>query len=942
MRRPGKPVKSSLRTIPRAFVQWLDKPGSRALARLTARVPTLQNAMADTATPNVIRRADYAPPAFLIDTVALEFDLVPDRTVVRNTMRVRRNPEASRALHLELMGEQLEFISAEIDGQPFPNAHAHEHGLLLDNVPDHFELTLTSICNPAANTTLSGLYVSGGNFFTQCEAEGFRRITYFLDRPDVMATFTVTLRASKADYPVLLSNGNLLEEGDLPDGRHFARWEDPFRKPSYLFALVAGKLVALEERVKSGSGKEKLLQVWVEPHDLDKTRHAMDSLINSIRWDEQRFGLELDLDRFMIVAVSDFNMGAMENKGLNIFNTKYVLANPETATDTDFANIEAVVGHEYFHNWTGNRVTCRDWFQLSLKEGLTVFRDQEFSADMAGGATNEAARATKRIEDVRVLRQMQFAEDAGPMAHPVRPESYVEINNFYTMTVYEKGSEVVRMYQTLFGRDGFRKGMDLYFKRHDGQAVTCDDFRHALADANGRDLAQFERWYSQAGTPRVSVRTRYDASQQRYSVTLRQGYGDAAPAARETQKGPLLIPFAIGLIGEDGKDLPLQLEGEAKAGAATTRVLEFTQTEQTFTFVNVAQEPLPSLLRNFSAPVIVEYDYSEDQLAFLLAHDSDPFNRWEAGQRLATRELLTLAGRAATGVALQLDDSVVAAFARVLTDETLSPSFRELALMLPSEAYLAEQMAESNPAAVHAARQFVRKRLANALKSEWLTVYEQHRTPGAYEATPEAAGHRALKNLALSYLAELDDPSEAVRLASAQYDTANNMTDRAAALSALLNTAAAHGGSAQAQQALDDFYQRFEKEPLVIDKWFALQATQRGSAQRPVIDIVRQLMSHPAFNLKNPNRARSLIFSFCAANPAQFHAEDGSGYAFWADQVIALDAINPQVAARLARSLELWRRFTPALRDGMRAALEKVAAQVKSRDVREIVEKALA
>ncbi|MEX3811746.1 aminopeptidase N [Paraburkholderia sp. BR13439] len=898
--------------------------------------------MADTATPNVIRRADYAPPAFLIDTVALEFDLVPERTVVRNTMRVRRNPDASRAAHLELMGEQLEFVSAEIDGQPFPNAHPHEHGLLLDNVPDSFELTLTSICNPAENTTLSGLYVSSGNFFTQCEAEGFRRITYFLDRPDVMASFTVTLRASKADYPVLLSNGNLLEEGDLPDGRHFARWEDPFKKPSYLFALVAGKLVALEERVKTGSGKEKLLQVWVEPHDLDKTRHAMDSLIHSIRWDEERFGLELDLDRFMIVAVSDFNMGAMENKGLNIFNTKYVLANPETATDTDFANIEAVVGHEYFHNWTGNRVTCRDWFQLSLKEGLTVFRDQEFSADMAGGASDEAARATKRIEDVRVLRQLQFAEDAGPMAHPVRPESYVEINNFYTMTVYEKGSEVVRMYQTLFGRDGFRKGMDLYFKRHDGQAVTCDDFRHALADANGRDLAQFERWYSQAGTPRVSVRARYDAAQQRYSVTLHQGYGDAVPAARETQKGPLLIPFAIGLIGKDGRDLPLQLDGEAKASESTTRVLEFAQTEQTFTFVNVGQEPLPSLLRNFSAPVIVEYDYTAEQLAFLLAHDSDPFNRWEAGQRLATRELLALAGRAATGAALQFDDSVVAAFARVLTDETLSPAFRELALMLPSEAYLAEQMAESNPAAVHAARQFVRKRLANALRDDWLKVYEQHRTPGAYEATPEAAGHRALKNLALSYLTELDDSADAVRLASAQYEAANNMTDRAAALSALLNAAAPQGGSPEAQHALDDFYRRFEKEPLVIDKWFALQATQRGGAQHPVIDTVRKLMTHPAFNLKNPNRARSLIFSFCAANPAQFHAADGSGYAFWAEQVIALDALNPQVAARLARSLELWRRFTPALRDSMRAALEKVAAQVKSRDVREIVEKALA
>ncbi|MGF6938248.1 aminopeptidase N [Paraburkholderia sp. UCT70] len=898
--------------------------------------------MADTATPNVIRRADYAPPAFLIDTVALEFDLVPERTVVRNTMRVRRNPDASRAAHLELMGEQLEFVSAAIDGKPFPNAQPHEHGLLLDDVPDSFELTLTSICNPAENTTLSGLYVSSGNFFTQCEAEGFRRITYFLDRPDVMASFTVTLRASKADYPVLLSNGNLLEQGELPDGRHFARWEDPFRKPSYLFALVAGKLVALEERVKTGSGKEKLLQVWVEPHDLDKTRHAMDSLIHSIRWDEQRFGLELDLDRFMIVAVSDFNMGAMENKGLNIFNTKYVLANPETASDTDFSNIEAVVGHEYFHNWTGNRVTCRDWFQLSLKEGLTVFRDQEFSADMAGGATDEAARATKRIEDVRVLRQMQFAEDAGPMAHPVRPESYVEINNFYTMTVYEKGSEVARMYQTLFGRDGFRNGMDLYFKRHDGQAVTCDDFRHALADANGRDLAQFERWYSQAGTPRVSVRTRYDAAQQRYSVTLRQGYGDAVPAARETQKGPLLIPFAIGLIGKDGRDLPLQLDGEAKASESTTRVLEFTQTEQTFTFVNVGQEPLPSLLRNFSAPVIVEYDYTGEQLAFLLAHDSDPFNRWEAGQRLATRELLALAARAATGAALQFDDSVVAAFARVLTDETLSPAFRELALMLPSEAYLAEQMAESNPAAVHAARQFVRKRLANALRDDWLKVYEQHRTPGAYETTPEAAGQRALKNLALSYLTELDDSADAVRLAAAQYETANNMTDRAAALSALLNAAAPQGGSPESQHALDDFYRRFEKEPLVIDKWFALQATQRGGARHPVIDTVRKLMTHPAFNLKNPNRARSLIFSFCAANPAQFHAADGSGYAFWAEQVIALDALNPQVAARLARSLELWRRFTPALRDSMRAALEKVAAQVKSRDVREIVEKALA
>jgi aminopeptidase N len=897
--------------------------------------------MSDTASAasTVIHRADYAPPGFLVDSVALEFDLVPERTFVKNTLRMRRNPDATPSERLELMGEALELISVTLDGSPHAAYRVHEHGLVVEGVPDAFELTIVSVCKPAENTTLSGLYVSGGNFFTQCEAEGFRRITYFLDRPDVMAVYTVMLRADKSDYPVLLSNGNLVDEGDLPDGRHFAKWEDPFKKPSYLFALVAGKLVALEERIRTGSGKEKLLQVWVEPQDLDKTRHAMDSLTHSIRWDEERFGLELDLERFMIVAVSDFNMGAMENKGLNIFNTKYVLANPETATDTDFANIEAVVGHEYFHNWTGNRITCRDWFQLSLKEGLTVFRDQEFSADMAGGATNEAARAVKRIEDVRVLRQMQFAEDAGPMAHPVRPESYVEINNFYTMTVYEKGAEVVRMYQTLFGRDGFRRGMDLYFQRHDGQAVTCDDFRHALADANSRDLAQFERWYSQAGTPRVAVRAAHDAASRRYSLTLSQRYGEAAPA-RETQQGPLLIPFAIGLIGRNGADLPLRLEGEG-AAAGTTRVLELTGHEETFTFVDVDEAPLPSLLRNFSAPVIVEYDYTNDELAFLLAHDSDPFNRWEAGQRLATRELLTLAARAAASAPLSLDDSVVAAFARVLTDETLSPAFRELALVLPSESYLAEQMAEADPAAVHAARQFMRKRLATALRGDWLALHARHATPGPYEPTVQAAGHRGLKNLALAYLAELDDPSDAIRLAQTQYDEANNMTDRAAALAALL-AASATGASTAAERALDDFYRRFEREPLVIDKWFAMQAMQRGSESRPIIDVVRKLTAHPAFTLRNPNRARSLIFSFCSGNPAQFHAADGSGYAFWAEQVIALDALNPQVAARLARALELWRRYTPALRERMREALSRVASQASSRDVREIVEKALA
>jgi aminopeptidase N len=903
--------------------------------------------MSNTTASALIRREDYTPPAFLVESVALEFDLVPARTVVKNTMRLSRNPDAKGdTSRLDLMGEQLEFVGASINGVPCADVRTSDNGLSIGDIPSGaFELVIENICNPAGNTTLSGLYVSSGNFFTQCEAEGFRRITYFLDRPDVMSTYVVTLRADKTAYPVLLSNGNLIEEGDLPDGRHFAKWEDPFKKPSYLFALVAGQLVCIEEKIKSGSGREKLLQVWVEPHDLDKTRHAMDSLIHSIRWDERRFGLELDLDRFMIVAVSDFNMGAMENKGLNIFNTKYVLANPETATDIDFSNIEAVVGHEYFHNWTGNRVTCRDWFQLSLKEGLTVFRDQEFSADMAAGdvdgAASAAARATKRIEDVRVLRQMQFAEDAGPMAHPVRPESYVEINNFYTMTVYEKGSEVVRMYQTLFGRDGFRRGMDLYFERHDGQAVTCDDFRSALADANNRDLAQFERWYSQAGTPRVSVRAHYDAAGKRYTLTLTQGYGDASEAARETQKGPLLIPFSVGLIGSNGADLPLRLEGE-KEPNGTTRVLEFTEREQSFTFVDVNEAPLPSLLRNFSAPVIVEFDYTKEQLAFLLAHDSDPFNRWEAGQRLATRELLALAQRASKGETLSIDNDVIDAFAQVLDDSTLTPAFRELALMLPSESYLAEQMSASDPAAVHAARVFLSRQLASRLKDKWLALYEANRTPGEYRPTPEDAGKRGLKNLALAYLAQLDDPGEAVKLAQAQYDAANNMTDRSAALSALLLASAQGADPTVADAALDDFYRRFEKEALVIDKWFALQATQRGGPDRKVIEIVRKLMQHQAFTLKNPNRARSLIFSFCSGNPAQFHAPDGSGYAFWAEQVIALDALNPQVAARLARGLELWRRFTPQLREKMHAALSEVASKAKSRDVREVVDKALA
>ncbi|WP_026075654.1 aminopeptidase N [Noviherbaspirillum massiliense] len=886
-----------------------------------------------TDTPQTIYRKDYTPPSFWVNTVEMGFDLDPQATHVATRMTLTRN-SASRSKSLVLYGENLELVQLRANGKPLTKrAYTLAHGTLeIPNLPDQVTLEIETITHPELNTTLMGLYVSNGNFFTQCEAEGFRKITFFPDRPDVMAKYTVMLRADKETYPVLLSNGNLVEQGELGDGRHYAVWEDPFKKPSYLFALVAGKLVCQEETFALRSGREVLLQVWVEEGNLDKTQHAMESLKNSIRWDEERFGLELDLDRFMIVAVGDFNMGAMENKGLNIFNTKYVLANPRIATDTDYANIEAVVGHEYFHNWTGNRVTCRDWFQLSLKEGLTVFRDQEFSADMIG---TDSGRAVKRIEDVRVLRQAQFPEDAGPMAHPVRPDSYVEINNFYTVTVYEKGAEVVRMYQTLLGREGFRKGMDLYFQRHDGCAVECDDFRAAMADANGRDLSQFERWYSQAGTPRVKVETRYDSDTQTYDITLTQS---CAPTPGQPKKLPFHIPVAVGLLDSRGRDMPLHLKGDAEGGSApTTMVLELTAEKQTFRFTGVTEQPVPSILRNFSAPVVLEADYSDEDLAFLMAHDSDAFNRWEAGQRLATRRLLTLVEAVQNGASLEEADAgdgmLANAFRATLNDESLDPAFRELALTLPSEAVLAEQMDVVDPQAIHAARQYMRRKLASALRLDWQVAYQSNRTPGTYSPDAVSAGKRALKNLALSYLAELDTDEVHV-LMQAQNDGANNMTDRVAALSALIHTQAP--GKAN---ALEKFYADFENEALVVDKWFSLQATARTTD----VAAVRALMRHPAFTLKNPNRARSLIFSFCNGNPAQFHAEDGSGYAFWAEQVIALNAINPQVAARLARTLDRWRKYTPALQAKMRAALQQVAgAKTLSKDVLEVVTKSLA
>ncbi|WP_349744960.1 aminopeptidase N [Roseateles cavernae] len=869
----------------------------------------------------LIRREDYLAPTFWIRTVDLTFDLDPAKTLVTSKMQLERNHAVPHG-PLRLHGEELNLLRVLINGESV--SFRQEGGeLIIDNVPDaDFALEIRNSCAPDKNTTLSGLYTSGGSFFTQCEAEGFRRITYFLDRPDVMAVYTVLLRADKAKYPVLLSNGNLVESGDLegPAGKHFAKWHDPFPKPSYLFALVAGDLVAREQRVRTRAGKDHLLQVYVRRGDLEKTEHAMNSLIASMVWDEARFKLPLDLERFMVVGVSDFNMGAMENKGLNIFNTSALLASPATATDVDFARIESIVAHEYFHNWTGNRVTCRDWFQLSLKEGLTVFRDQEFSMDMAA---TPSARAVCRIQDVRGLRAMQFPEDSGAMAHPVRPDSYVEINNFYTATVYEKGSEVVRMYQTLVGRAGFEKGMSLYFERHDGQAVTCDDFAQAIADANpgsalSTRLDAFKRWYSQAGTPRVQARGSYDAAARSYTLTLTQ-----------SNKGqpPQVIPVVTGLLGRDGTALAEQL-------------LVLDEAEQRFTFQDIAVEPVPSLLRGFSAPVLLDDGLSDAELLVLLTHDADAFNRWEAGQRLALNRIL---GAVRSGQPLQLDSAFIDAMRAVLNHAGLDAAFKELALTLPGEAYIAEQLEVVDPQAIHAAVEAAQVQLAAALREDWIAAFEANQIKGGYTPDPVSSGKRALANLALAMLV-LDAkaqsrPDAGVWLGRAyqRFKDAGNMTDRLGALAALVN-----GHAELAEPALAKFHALFKDDALVIDKWFALQARAAEHGGRTFAKV-RQLLQHPDFSLKNPNRARSLIFSLCLFNPAAFHRADAAGYVFWAEQVLALDAINPQVASRLARGMDRWTALAEPYRSAAREAIARVAAKPDlSNDVREIVERALA
>jgi aminopeptidase N len=891
-----------------------------------------------------IHRADYTAPAYWIDTVELCFDLDPAKTRVLNKMRLRRNPDVP-AQALKLDGEELNLARVLVNGQG-TSFKLEGSQLILENLPEGeapFDLEIFTTTCPAKNTKLMGLYVSNDSFFTQCEAEGFRRITYFLDRPDVMSHFTVTLRADKAKYPVLLSNGNLVDHGDLQgtgnEGRHFAKWVDPHKKPSYLFALVAGQLVAREQRIKARNGQDHLLQVYVRPGDLDKTEHAMNSLMASVVWDEARFGLPLDLERFMIVATSDFNMGAMENKGLNIFNTKYVLASQATATDVDFSNIESVVGHEYFHNWTGNRITCRDWFQLSLKEGLTVFRDQEFSQDLCREAS---ARAVKRIEDVRVLRTAQFPEDAGPMAHPVRPDSYIEINNFYTVTIYEKGAEVVRMMQTLVGRDGFAKGMTLYFARHDGHAVTCDDFVQAQADANPDSklallLPQFKRWYSQAGTPRVQAEGHFDAAARTYTLQLSQS---CAPTTGQSVKEPFVIPVGLGLLSADGADLPLQLTGEDGAATAS-RTLVLTQPTESFTFVNIDAEPVPSILRGFTAPVVLAFDYSNTQLLHLLAHDSDAFNRWEAGQRLAIRlAIQSITDTTAAVSPAALDDSYVEAMRAVLQHPTLDAAFKELVLTLPSATYLAEQLDVVDPQRIHAVRESMRLQLAVALAAEWAQAYESCNDNGAYSPDPLSAGRRALAGMALTNLClaaqASGEPTWPERTLQT-FTNAGNMTDRFNALSALTSS-----GHALANVALSRFHALFKDEALVIDKWFSLQAGTTDRAGN-VLPAVRQLMKHADFSLRNPNRARSVISTFCQGNPGAFHRADAAGYVFWADRVIELDAMNPQVAARLARALDRWKKLAEPYRTSAREAIARVAARSDlSNDVREVVSRALA
>jgi aminopeptidase N len=871
-----------------------------------------------------VRLKDYRPLDWLVETVSLDVSLHPTATKVRATIALKPNPKTTAA-PLVLDGDGLSLVSLKLDGAALPadSYVAKSDSLTIAQPPARpFTLEIETVVDPSANTQLSGLYRSSGTYCTQCEAEGFRRITFFPDRPDVMAVYTTRVEADKTEAPVLLSNGNLVESGSIPGGRHFAVWHDPHPKPSYLFALVGGNLACVEDKFVTSSGRNVTLRIYVEHGKQDRCGYAMDALKRSMRWDEQAFGREYDLDIFMIVAVSDFNMGAMENKGLNVFNDKYVLASSDTATDADFAHIEAVIAHEYFHNWTGNRITCRDWFQLCLKEGLTVFRDQEFSSDMR-------SRPVKRIADVRGLRAAQFIEDAGPLAHPVRPEVYKEINNFYTATVYEKGAEVVRMVQTLIGREKFRAGMDLYFERHDGEAATIEQFIQCFANVSGIDFAQFMRWYSQAGTPQVTINGRYNKADHSYTLECRQV---VPPTPGQPVKEPMVVPLAFGLVGKDGGDLPLRLRG---GGKIERNVLVLSEPVTTFEFIDIAERPVPSVNRGFSAPVRLDVAVDSDDLAYLAAKDADPFNRWQALQTISMRLLIDNVSAIRAGRDPRSDDKLMHALSAILADVTLEPAFVALALVPPGEGDIAREIGHDiDPDAIFQARTKLRIDIGERLGAPLEAIYSRMTVAGGYSPDAKSAGRRALRNVALDLLAANGSMSGIAR-ASQQYDAADNMTDRMAALATL----SLHD-TPNRNRAIADYYTRHASDALVVDKWFSLQAM---IPEPNTLDNVRSLTGHPAFSMANPNRVRALIGAFAGGNTTQFNRVDGAGYDFVTDTVLALDQKNPQLSARLATAFRTWRTLEKGRRAKAEAALNRMKAlSTLSRDLADIVERALA
>jgi len=869
-----------------------------------------------------VYRESYLPFAWSLEQVKLRFEIGDEETRVISELQIFRNPLAEQCGEIELDGEQLELVSIQMDGGALsPGDYSlTARKLVVHNAPESCVLTIEVLLKPKENTTLEGLYPSAQFLLTQCEAEGFRKITYFPDRPDVMARYEVTITADLKRYPVLLSNGNPTGSGALDDGRHWVCWSDPHPKPSYLFALVAGDLAHIEDHFVSCNGRKVTLRIYVEHENIDRCEHAMESLLNAMKWDEDRFGLEYDLDIYNVVATNDFNMGAMENKSLNIFNSKYVLARPDTATDDDYIGIEGVIGHEYFHNWTGNRITCQDWFQLTLKEGLTVFRDQEFSSDMQ-------SRAVKRIQDVRGLRTRQFIEDAGPMSHPIRPDKYIEINNFYTATVYQKGAEIIRMYHTLLGASGFQKGMNLYVERHDGQAVSCDDFLAAMEDANEADLKHFSLWYGQSGTPEVKVEADYDATRSRFTLHLSQR---TQPTHDQKEKQALLIPFKVGLLSRAGEEYPLQLSGE-DAPSGMSRLLLLDKESQSFTFENIPQMPVPSLLRDFSAPVKLHYKWSADDLSVLMAHDSDSFMRWEAAQLLAQGQVLSNVDRVNRGVPMELDDCLIDAFRKLLNDTSTDPALVAEAMMVPGEVYLSEQMDVVDVEGIHAARVFVKATLAAELMSFFQQRYKSLDSGTAYSKSPVSIARRSLKNTCLSYLMETEC-GEA--LAEAQLAASDNMTDTLAALHGLV-----WAGSSSAAVALSDFEQRWKADALVMDKWFAIQASRPGT---DTLGVVQNLVEHPSFSITNPNKVYSLIGTFSMANPTGFHASGGAAYRFHADRIIELDSLNPQVASRMASAFNQWRRYDEPRQALMKTELERiVSVDGLSAGVFEIMSKAI-